>query len=103
MLFHYYVIARTLWSITGPSKCAILHEANGYTNILGKRGNQQQCLLEIHDTFPAFVYASFVWDMKHLGTTRVCPVKAVMLVVWDMKHLGTTRVCPVKAVMLVVV
>ena len=81
MLFHYYVIAGTLWSVTGPSKCAILHEANGYANVLGKRGNQQQCLLEIHDTFPAFVYASFVWDMKHLGTTRVCLAKAVMLVV----------------------
>ena len=32
-------------------------------------------------TCPIFAYAAFVWDIEHLGTTRLCPIKAVMLVV----------------------
>ena len=49
----------------------IFHEANGCTNVLAKRGNQQQCFLETYDTYPAFVYTAFVWDMKHIRTTRL--------------------------------
>ena len=58
---------------------------------LAKRGNQQQCILENYDTCPAFVYAAFVWDMEHLGTTRMCPIKAIMLaVVWHHMYLNNT-------------
>ena len=32
-------------------------------------------------TCPIFAYAAFVWDIEHLGTTRLCLVKAVMLAV----------------------
>ena len=44
--------------------CHIFREANGRVDALAKRGNQQQCLLEIYDTCPAFVYAGYgkPWD-----------------------------------------
>ena len=35
-------------------------EANGCMDALAKRGCQQQCLLEVYDTCPSFVYAPFV-------------------------------------------
>ena len=38
----------------------IFREADGYADALVKRGNQQQCLLENYDTYPAFVYMAFV-------------------------------------------
>ena len=61
----------------------IFCEADGYVDALVKRGNQQQCLLENYDTYPAFVYMAFVWNMEHIGTTRMCNVKAVMpVIVW---------------------
>ena len=59
----------------------IFREANGCADVVAKRGNQQQCILETYETCPAFVCATFVWDMEHLGTTRMCLVKAVMLAV----------------------
>ena len=56
-----------------------------------KRGNQQQCILETYDTCPAFVYVVFVWDMEHLGTTRMCPVKAIILAdVWHYLYFNNT-------------
>ena len=59
----------------------IFREANGCIDALTKRGNQQQCILENYDTCPAFVYATFVWDMEHLGNTIMCHIKSIMLVV----------------------
>ena len=56
----------------------IFREADGYADALVKRGNQQQCLLENYDTCLAFVYMAFVGNMEHIGTTRMCNVKAVM-------------------------
>jgi len=61
--------------------CHIFREANGCVDTLAKRGHQQQYLLEVYDTGPSFVYAHFVWDMKNLGTSRMCPLKVLMLVV----------------------
>ena len=49
--------------------------------------------MENYDTCPAFVYAAFVWDMEHLGTTRMCPIKAIMLaVVWHYMYLNNTPI-----------
>ena len=62
-------------------ECHIFHEANGCADALAKRGNQQQCLLEICNTCPDFVYEPFVWDMKNLGTSRLCPLRLEMPVV----------------------
>ena len=56
-------------------------EANGYADALAKRGNQQQCFLEIYCTCPAFVYVPFVWDMENLGTSRLCPLRLELPVV----------------------
>ena len=56
----------------------IFRETNGYRDALARRGNQQQCLLETYDTCSTFVYTTFVWDMEHIGTTRMCNVKIVM-------------------------
>ena len=49
----------------------IYHEANGCANALAKRGHQQHSVLKVYDTCSSFVYATFVWDMKHLGTNRL--------------------------------
>ena len=47
--------------------------------------------MENYDTCPSFVYATFVWDMKHLGTTIMCPIKAIMLaIVWHNIYLNNT-------------
>ena len=59
----------------------IFREANDCMDALTKRGNQQQCILKNYDTCPSFVYVTFVWDMEHLGTTILCPIKAIMLAV----------------------
>ena len=82
LLTQYYVIAGTFkerdWAV---QLYHIFCETNGCANALVKRGNQQQCLLETYDTCPSFVYMVFVWNMEHIGTTRMCNVKAVMLAV----------------------
>ena len=61
--------------------CHIFREANGCVDALGRRGNQQQCLLEIYDTCPDFVYVPFVWGMENLGTSRLCPLRLELPVV----------------------
>ena len=61
--------------------CRIFHEANGRVDALAKKGNQQQCILEIYDTCPAFVYASFVRDMENLGTSKLFPFRLELFVV----------------------
>ena len=74
MLSHYYAIAGTLWSAIGLSSCTTYSVKLMATWMpFAKKGNQQQCILETYDTCPAFV-----WDMEHLGTTRMCFVMAVM-------------------------
>ena len=61
----------------------IFREANGYMDALARRGNQQQCLLETYGTCSTFVFTTFVWDMEHIGTTRMCNIKVVMpTIVW---------------------
>ena len=62
----------------------IFCKANGYTDALAKKGNQQWELLEIYDTCSAFVYAHFVWDMENLGTNRMCPLQADMLLMYKL-------------------
>ena len=61
--------------------CHIFHKANGSSDALAKRGNQQHCLLEIYDTCSAFVYTPFVWDMENLETNRLCPLRLELFVV----------------------
>ena len=56
-------------------------EANGCVDALAKRGRQQQSILEVYDTCPSFIYEAFVWDMKHLETSRLCPLEIFELVV----------------------
>ena len=53
----------------------IYREDNGCVDALAKRGHQLQCLLEVYDTCSSFVYAPFVWDMQHFGTSRLCPLE----------------------------
>ena len=59
----------------------IFYEANGCTDTLAKRRNQQQCFLKIYDIYSAFVYVPFVWDMENLRTSRLCPLKLELHVV----------------------
>ena len=61
--------------------CHIFCEANGYMNALAKRENQQQCLLEIYDICPTFVYVPFVLDIENLGTSRLCPLRLELSIV----------------------
>ena len=59
----------------------IYSEANECTDALAKRGRQQQSFLEVYDNCPSFIYAAFVWDMKHLETSRLCPLEIFELLV----------------------
>ena len=59
----------------------IYRETNRCMDALAKRGRQQQSILEVYDLCPNFVYPTFVWDMKQLGTSRMCPLEAYKLVV----------------------
>ena len=56
----------------------IYHETNGCANVLVTMDCQQHSILKVHDPFPSFVYQTFVWDMKHLGTSRM----------WDLNSFG---------------
>ena len=59
----------------------IYHEANGCVNALVKRDCQQHSILKVYDTCPSFVYPTFVWDMKHLGTGRMWHLEAFGLAI----------------------
>ena len=56
----------------------IFRKANGCADALEKRGRQQQCLLEVYDTCPSFVYAPSLQDMENLETNRLCPLKVLV-------------------------
>ena len=49
----------------------IYYEANGCANALVKMDCQQQSILKVYDPCLSFVYPTFVWDIKHLGTSRM--------------------------------
>ena len=50
----------------------------GCANALVKMDCQQHSILKVYDPCPSFVYPTFVWDMKHLGTSRM----------WDLNSFG---------------
>ena len=59
----------------------IYHEAKECGDALVKRGHQQQSILEVYNTHSSFVYTAFVWDMKHLKTSRLYPLEVFKPVV----------------------